>query len=121
MSIALEVYLRGMEMSQVIDEVTRLGAMAVEYRAAYSAGNPQRLRIICQRIDEQYREQFPESGAPDPKSGPPVAITNFGFHDAIHSRMYWLSQAPSWRRSADALQCLARVRMTRCVGDRPRV
>jgi hypothetical protein len=108
-------------MSQVIDEVTRLGAMAVEYRAAYSAGNPQRLKIICQRIDEQYREQFPESGAPDPKSGPPVAITNFGFHDAIHSRMYWLSQAPSWRRSADALQCLARVRMTRCVGDRPRV
>ena len=50
-------------MSQVIDEVTRLGAMAVEYRAAYSAGNPERLGIICQRIDEQYREQIPESGA----------------------------------------------------------
>jgi hypothetical protein len=51
----------GMEMSQITDEVTRIEAMAVEYRAAYSAGDTERLRIICQRIDEQYREQCPEA------------------------------------------------------------
>jgi hypothetical protein len=59
-----------MEMSQITCEVTRIEAMAVEYRAAYSAGNTERLRIICQRIDEQYREQFPEAGAPPQKREP---------------------------------------------------
>jgi hypothetical protein len=59
-----------MEMFQITDEATRIQAMAVEYRAAYSAGNTERLRIICQRIDEQYREQFPEAGPPPQKREP---------------------------------------------------
>jgi hypothetical protein len=35
--------------------------MQVEYHLAYSAGSPERLRIIRNRIDVQYREQFPEA------------------------------------------------------------
>jgi hypothetical protein len=62
-----------MEMSQITEEATEIEAMAVEYRAAYSAGNSERLGIICQRIDEQYREQFPEAAA-HPQNGEPEEI-----------------------------------------------
>jgi hypothetical protein len=58
------------DMSRIADELARILDLAREYCEASAAENPVRLGIIQNRIDEQYREQFPPAGSPDQTTEP---------------------------------------------------
>jgi hypothetical protein len=60
--------------SRMAVELARILEMATEYCEAHSSEDPERIRIICHRIDEQCLERFPPAGSPDQTTEPGKVI-----------------------------------------------